>query len=498
MVDTGSTKTLINPKIVKRYFKQHIQEDLFQIQSAHGITQHRYCANIPISPIFKHRINHKHYIFDFNPKYDGLIGIDLLRELNATLDFSKCQLKTPKATIPIYFELNKEGVKENFSIIISPRSEQVVQIPVDKPVSEGILDYIKFKKGCEMPAALVKVQNQTATTTIINSTENPVEITLNKPWRIEEYNPEEINFYENMEVEEFVPDELDNLRKKNLKNLRLDHMNYEEKQAIRKICYDYRDIFYVDGTPLTFTNEIKHSIRLKDETPIYTKSYRYPQVYKEEIKKQVSKLLEQDIIRPSCSPWSSPVWIVPKKMDASGKRKWRMVIDYRKLNEQTIDDKYPLPNITDVLDKLGKSQYYSCIDLVSGYHQILMDEKDIEKTAFSTEHGLYEFKRMPFGLKNAPATFERVVENVLRGIQNEKCLVYLDDIIIFSVSLEEHVQRLKLVFDRLRQANFKIQLDKSEFLKKEVAYLGHVITPFGVKCNPDYTKLSDTKNSKGN
>ena len=85
MVDTGSTKTLINPKIVKRYFKQHIQEDLFQIQSAHGITQHRYCANIPISPIFKHRTNHKHYIFDFNSKYDGLIGIDLLRELKATL-----------------------------------------------------------------------------------------------------------------------------------------------------------------------------------------------------------------------------------------------------------------------------------------------------------------------------------------------------------------------------------------------------------------------------
>lgn len=198
--------------------------------------------------------------------------------------------------------------------------------------------------------------------------------------------------------------------------------------------------------------------------------------------------IQQGIIQHSNSPWSSPIWIVPKKIDASGKQKWRRVIDYRKLNEKTIDDKYPLPNITDLLDKLGKANYFTTLDLASGYHQIEVHRDDISKTAFNVENGHYEFKRMPFGLKNAPATFQRVMDNILRGVQNEKCLVYLDDIIIFSTSLEEHMQNLKAAFERLKATNFKIQLDKSEFLHKEVNHLGHVITSEGVKPNPDKIK----------
>ncbi|KYB25117.1 Retrovirus-related Pol polyprotein from transposon 17.6-like Protein [Tribolium castaneum] len=129
-------------------------------------------------------------------------------------------------------------------------------------------------------------------------------------------------------------------------------------------------------------------------------------------------MLKQGIIRPSDSPWSSPIWIVPKKLDASGQRKWRIVIDYRKLNEQTVEDRYPLPNINDILDKLGRSQYFSTIDLASGFHQIEVDPNDVQKTAFTVENGHYEFVRMPFGLKNAPSTFQRVMDNVLRGILN--------------------------------------------------------------------------------
>ncbi|KAJ3641818.1 hypothetical protein Zmor_028291 [Zophobas morio] len=127
-------------------------------------------------------------------------------------------------------------------------------------------------------------------------------------------------------------------------------------------------------------------------------------------------MLGQGIIPSSISPWSSPIWIVDKKMDASKEKKWRLVVDYRKLNEKTIDDKYPLPNINDILDKLGKSMYFTTLDLASGFHQVEMHPDDIEKTAFSTENGHYEFLRMPFGLKNAPAIFQRVMDNILRGI----------------------------------------------------------------------------------
>lgn len=123
--------------------------------------------------------------------------------------------------------------------------------------------------------------------------------------------------------------------------------------------------------------------------------------------------------------------MVPKEIDATGERKYRMVIDYRRLNDITIDDKYPLPNITDLFDKLGKSTYFSTIDLASGYHQIEVNEKDRPKTAFTTQNGHYEFSRMPFDLETAPATFQRTMNNVLRGLQGIHCLVYLDDIIIY-------------------------------------------------------------------
>ena len=203
-------------------------------------------------------------------------------------------------------------------------------------------------------------------------------------------------------------------------------------------------------------------------------------------------MLEQGIIRHSVSPWTSPVWIVPKKMDFSGQKKWRLVIDYRKLNEKTIDDRYPIPNITDILDKLGRCNYFSTLDLASGFHQIEVEASDIPKTAFNVENGHYEYLRMPFGLKNAPSTFQRVIDNVLREHIGLRCFIYMDDIIVFSSSLQEHLDNLGKIFDTLSRCNMKVQLDKCEFLCKEVAFLGHIVTTEGVKPNPD--KMNIIKN----
>ncbi|GJQ86387.1 hypothetical protein Trydic_g8477, partial [Trypoxylus dichotomus] len=195
-------------------------------------------------------------------------------------------------------------------------------------------------------------------------------------------------------------------------------------------------------------------------------------------------MLKQNIITPSSSPWNSPVWIVPKKADASGRKKWRIVIDYRKLNEISVGDSYPLPNIIDILDQLGHSKYFTTIDLTSGFHQIPMDPEDASKTAFSVPTGHYQFQRMPFGLRNAPSTFQRLMNTVPAGIQNSRCFVYLDDIVVYGADLQTHNSRLKEVFDRLAMYNFKIQPDKCEFLRKEVMYLGHLITENGVKPDP--------------
>lgn len=223
--------------------------------------------------------------------------------------------------------------------------------------------------------------------------------------------------------------------------------------------------------------------------PIQSKNYRFPEIHKEEVKKQVAKMLNQGIIQPSISPWSSPLWVVPKKPDASGKIKWRIVIDYRKLNNVTIGDAYPLPNITDILDQLGTAKYFTTLDLASGFHQIPMNPEDVPKTAFTSPTGLYEYVRMLFGLKNAPATFQRLMNNVLSGIQGLHCFVYLYDIVIYANSIQDHSTKLESVLQRLKDNNLKLQPDKCEFMRHEVAYLGHVITNNGVSPDPSKTKV---------
>lgn len=166
------------------------------------------------------------------------------------------------------------------------------------------------------------------------------------------------------------------------------------------------------------------------------------------------------------------------------KKKWRLVIDYRKLNDVTIGDVYPLPNINDILDQLGHSRYFSKLDLFAGYHQIAMNENDQAKTAFSAPYGHFEYTRMPFGLKTAPATFQRMMNVILTGIQGIKCFVYQDDIIIYGKSIQDHNLKLTSVLEIIRKANLKLQPAKCEFLRREINYLGHVITENGIKPDP--------------
>jgi len=205
-------------------------------------------------------------------------------------------------------------------------------------------------------------------------------------------------------------------------------------------------------------------------------------------------MLNEEIIRSSTSQWNAPILVAPKKSDASGKQKLRIVVDFRRLNDLTIGDSYPLPNITkhyDILDQLGNVKYFSTLNLASDYHQIAMNEKDKNKTAFSTPYGHYEFNRMSFGLKNAPAIFQRLMNAVLVGMQGIRWLVYLDDIVIYGSSLQEHNKRLTVVLQRLREHNLKLQVEKCEFLRKEVTYLGHIISEDGI--SPDPAKLSAVK-----
>lgn len=271
----------------------------------------------------------------------------------------------------------------------------------------------------------------------------------------------------------------ENIQKELTKNL-----NPEEKRHLEVLLKSYGDLFFKEGETLSCTDAIKHEIVTTVSKPIYSKIYRYPHIHEKEISKQINEMLAQGIIKESNSPYNSPLWIVPKKLDNSGKKKWRIVIDYRKLNEVTVDDKFPIPNVEDIMDKLGRAQYFTTLDLAKGFHQILVKEEDRAKTAFSTPQGHYEYIRMPFGLKNAPATFQRLMNSILKDYINKICVVYLDDILIFSTSIHEHIDSLNKILNRLRESNLKIQIDKCKFFSKETEYLGHILTPEGLKPNP--------------
>ena len=218
--------------------------------------------------------------------------------------------------------------------------------------------------------------------------------------------------------------------------LRTDHLNDKERVSLVKICKEYHDIFHLSGDKLTCTTAADHAIPTATINPsraINTKSFRIPEINEEEVERQIEQMLNDDIIQPSTSPWNSPILVIPKKIDASGNQKFRIVVDFRKLNDVTVGNSLPILMISEILDTLGNSKYFSTIDCASGFLQIPAKQEDRHKTAFSAAYEHYEYKRKPVGLKCAPSTFQRFMSTVLSGMQGLKCPVYLDDIIFAEI-----------------------------------------------------------------
>ena len=224
-------------------------------------------------------------------------------------------------------------------------------------------------------------------------------------------------------------------------------------------------------------------LRLKDDTPFRRAPYRIPLHKWREVEEQIEELTSKGIIRPSHSPWASPITLVPKKDGGT-----RMCVDYRQLNSQTLMDTYPLPRIQDILDQLSGSIIYSLIDLQSAYHQIPMDEASIPLTAFVTHKGLYEYTRMPFGLKTAPAIFQRCMNDVLHPLHGTCVLPYLDDICVFSSDATAHENDVRAVLKLLSDAGFTAKASKCHFNMDEMDLLGFTINKDGIK--PQEKKVS--------
>ena len=254
----------------------------------------------------------------------------------------------------------------------------------------------------------------------------------------------------------------------------------EEKIVLQATLHEFADVFSKSEYDLGCTGLAKHTIDTGDARPIRQTLRRQPFAHLETIDKQVQDMLKTGIIEPSQSPWVSNVVIVTKK-DGSA----RFCVDYRSINEVTRKDAYPLPRIETCLDALGGARYFSTFDLRSGYHQVKMDEADADKTSFVTRRGTFKFNVLPFGLTNAGATFQRVMDVAMSGLNLSICLIYLDDIILFSSTVTEHLERLRCLFTALRRANLKLKPSKCELLRTKVSFLGHVVSDQGIATDPD-------------
>ncbi|GET63040.1 KRAB-A domain-containing protein [Rhizophagus irregularis DAOM 181602=DAOM 197198] len=274
------------------------------------------------------------------------------------------------------------------------------------------------------------------------------------------------------------------------KKTHLGEVSDEERIAFKKLIREYEDIFEYDEEKLGRINTVKHEIIIEEnQGPIAQKRYKETDEKGKFIKKEIEQLLKMGKIRESWSNWASPVTLAGKKTG-----NYRFCIDYRKLNNVTKSDEYPLPRIDELLEKFRKGSWFTSLDLAAGYHQVEMAEEDKEKTAFICSQGLYEYNVMPFGLKNAPGTFQRLMDKILKEYIGEFVTVYLDDIMIYSEDFEEHIEHVDKVLSKLRENNMIVKLKKCQFGLRNINFLGHIVGRDGLR--PDKEKVEKIENMR--
>lgn len=423
------------------------------------------------------RVAHRFIILEhLETQLDGILGVDFLKSRFACIDYFHRFFSFSNNNHLIKISLTG---RVNTCISIPARCEQVVFCNVTE-TDECVIENEMISEGVLTASTIVRPQNGKVPVRILNTRDERVELINFVP------NTHKLRNYELRGLAE--PKLTSEKARKIIDVIELKHLRGEEFDSVYRICLKYFDVFHDKDEPLGVTNLYREKIALAPGAqPSYKKPYRLPHAQKELIQKEIKEMLANDIIEPAKSPWSSPLLIVPKKADASGQKKWRVVIDYRELNEKIIGDKFPLPNITEILDSLSGAILFSHLDLSSGYYQVELEDESRPCTSFVTDQGQWQLKRLPMGLKISPSAFSRVMTVAMSGLSPEACFVYLDDIIVHGRNLQEHNRNLVAVLEKLRKVNLKLNPSKCEFLKRSLVYLGHSISEEGVR--PDEGKI---------
>lgn len=421
---------------------------------------------------------------------DGILGLDFLRDQMCNLDMSSMTLRVRNKLFNLHLE-GKIGccrVTLADNVCIPPGSEIVTMCNVLPPLFDKVPEVGLIEPSCRfvdtdraLVARAVVCGGKVAPIRMMNLSDQAH--TIYKGTLVANLTPVDSVCAGVQENKNFVkcqrlPDHIKNLYERTVEG-----MDSKNAKMVYKLLLQYSNLFAATDADLGQTRVIEHKIDTGSAPPIKQHARRLPVHMQAEVDEHVDDMLKRNVIEESTSPWSSPV-VLAKKKDGTT----RFCVDYRKLNDVTVKDAYPLPRIDDSIDQLSGVKWFSTLDLNSGYWQVGMTPDDRSKTAFVTRRGLYQFKVMPFGLCNAPATFERLMETVLRNLQWRICLVYLDDIIVVGKSIEDMIQNLTQVFDCLLAAGLKLKARKCTLFARKVEYLGHIISEKGIATSPDKVK----------
>ena len=488
LVDTGSATTLVPPDCV---------EGLRLMDTTRGVSN---ASNVPmkILGIVHLPIRLDELVADIeamvSPECDEpILGYEWLQKYKATISPHEASITVAGnkyQMVPRYREPKVCRVVTSEAIKIPARSTMIVSSALrvcnvsDNTPRSSMGDWMtepsEIAKGVFVGRTLLPRSDSNLPVSVINTTN--AEIPIEKGTTIAEAVPVDVP------AEGVAVAELPAERKKKksydylkplLEGLSRDVTHFEKEQLWR-LLKAYSDVFSEGKHDVGRTTLVSHKIDTGDAQPVRQRLRKQAWAHQEIIQNERKELSQTDVVREFNGPWCSNVVIVIKKDGTP-----RFCIDYRKLNELTKKDAYPLPSIEVCLDALAGSRYFSTFDLRSGYHQIPMEESSVEKTAFVTREGTFAFNVMPFGLCNAGATFQRLMDLLMAGITYKICLVYLDDIIVFSRDLNEHLERCKIVFRRLRDAGLKLKVSKCNLVRDSVQFLGHIVSKEGIATDPE-------------
>lgn len=473
-------------------------------------------------------------VTDLPDDYIAILGYDVLKWKKAVIDLENSILKMEGRTVSILRdmensamhkrsglglankaaeekratenEINSQPLIEGsipaycrVDLQIPARSERICQLKIGRNNRE-LKDVLENKEvltepkrvtihGVFVARTITKIEKGMCWTKIINISEEDLKIPKNTVLcSLEEINEQKQS--NNVRHVKMVQQRQEEFQQKLEEKIK--HLPKEERDKMRDLLQSYADLFSLGGTEnLGCTGIVKHKINTGNNSPIYKRPYRVPQSQRGILKDLIQDQLDKKIIKPSTSPWSAPVVIVPKKPGPDGVVSYRMCVDFRELNKITVPEVYPLPDIHETLDMLGGSQYFTALDMNSGFFQVQMDPDSQEKTGFSTPDGHYEYTRMPMGLINSPSRFQNLIDTTLSGLK-DSCLPYMDDILIFSPNIDQHCKDISKVLDRFKNVNLSVQLKKCQIAQSEINFLGHVISKEGIKPCPK--KIEIVKN----